>query len=251
MSTIDSDHEGGPAPAAFSPAATARRVLRLAATGSLATLGADGAPFASLVTVATSPAGEPVMLLSELAVHTKNLRRDPRAALLLVAPGGEGGDPLAGARLTVTGEMAPDDDPADRRRFLARHEEARGYAGFRDFAFWRLAVAESHLVAGFGRIVAVKRGDLLVDCSDSGALIEAEESAVDHMNDDHAEALALYATKLLGLPAGDWRTTGADPDGLDLRAGALRGRLDFPMKARNGGDLRAILVDFARQARQA
>ena len=69
------------------------------------------------------------------------------------------------------------------------------------------------------------------------------------MNSDHGEALTLYATKLLGLPASDWRATGVDPDGLDLRAGALRGRLDFPEKVRSGGELRAALVQFAKQAR--
>ena len=124
----------------FSPVASARHVLRLAATASLGTLDDDGAPFTSLVTVATTAAGEPILLLSDLALHTRNLKRDKRASLLLVAPGGEGGDPLAGARLTLTGTLARDDDPALRRRFLARHEEAAGYAGFADFGFYRLTV---------------------------------------------------------------------------------------------------------------
>ena len=148
--------------ASFSPVDTARRVLRAAATGTLATL-RDGAPFASLVTVAASEAGEPILLLSGLAVHTRNLARDRRASLLLVEPGGEGGDPLAGARLTLSGTVSEKDaDPALRRQFLVRHESAAGYADFTDFGFYRFVIASGHLVAGFGRIVELARGDLIV-----------------------------------------------------------------------------------------
>lgn len=233
----------------FDAVAAARTVLRIAATGGLATLTADGAPFASLVTVATAPDGSPLLLISDLAVHTKNIKRDARASLLLVAPGGEGGDPLAGARLSVTGTIARDDEANDQRRFLARHPESAGYARFRDFGFYRMTVTGAHLVAGFGRIFDLAPADLLTDVSDAADLIAAEEGAVEHMNDDHADALALYATKLLGQPDGAWVTTGADPDGLDLRLGELRARLPFPEKARGGGDLRAILVHLVKEAR--
>lgn len=237
------------AEASFSPAKTARLVLRLTASASLGTLDADGGPFTSLVTVATTPEGEPVLLLSDLAAHTRNLKRDPRASLLLVAPGGEGGDPLAGARLTLTGTLARDDDPVLRRRFLARHEEATGYAGFADFGFYRFMPRAGHLVAGFGRIVDLAREDILTDIAGLNELVVAEESAVAHMNADQKDALRLYATVLLGLPDGDWVATGADPDGLDLRAGPLRGRLEFPEGVTTPGDLRRALVDLAKKAR--
>jgi putative heme iron utilization protein len=234
----------------FSPAKTARRVLRLAATGSLATL-KDGAPFASLVTVATTPASEPILLLSNLAVHTQNLDRDRRASLLLVEPGGEGGDPLAGARLTLTGTVSErDGDPLLRRRFLARHEGAAGYAGFADFAFYRFEIAAAHLVAGFGRIVALPPDRIRTDCTGADDLIAAEDSAIEHLNADHREALRLYATRLLGLPDGDWRMTGADPEGIDLAAGALCGRLGFPARITTPAELRRVLADLAREARQ-
>lgn len=236
---------------AFDAIAEARRVLRLAATGSLASLDAAGAPFASLVTVATTAEGEPVLLLSDLALHTRNLARDPRASLLLVAPGGEAGDPLAGARLSVSGHVVRDDAPAARRRLLARHGEAAGYAGFRDFAVYRLAVDGAHLVAGFGRIVALSPAELLLDCSGAADLLAAEESAVAHMNADHAEALRLYATRLLGAPDGDWRMTGADPEGIDLRAGPNRARLSFGTAVATAAALRDRLVDLARRARAA
>jgi len=235
--------------APFSASRTARQVLRLAATGSLATLTEAGAPFASLVTVATTAEGEPILLLSTLAVHTRNLQRDPRASLLLVGPGGETGDPLAGARLTLAGSVAPDREGATRRRFLARHPEASGYADFADFAFHRLTIAGAHLVAGFGRIVDLSRDDLLTDCSAAKDLLVAEESAVDHMNADHAEAVRLYATRLLGEPDADWRITGIDPDGVDLGAGPLRARLDFIKPVTTAAALRHRLAQLALQAR--
>ncbi len=236
--------------AAFSPAATARRVVRLAATGSLATLTAAGGPFASLVTVAATPAGEPILLLSTLARHTHNLAADRRASLLLVAPGGEGDDPLAGARLTLTGTVGPrESEPALRRRFLARHPEAAGYADFADFGFHRFSVEGGHLVAGFGRIVALSPADILVDVGAAQDLIAAEESALAHMNADHGETVRLYATVLLGLTDGDWRLTGIDPEGIDLAAGSLRGRLDFPQAVHDAVSLRSVLAELARQAR--
>jgi putative heme iron utilization protein len=234
----------------FSPISAARRVLRQAATGTLATLEPGGGPFASLVTVATTFAGEPILLLSALAVHTKNLAADSRASLLLVAPGGEGGDPLAGARLTLTGAVSSKDaDPDLRRRFLARHPEARGYSSFVDFGFHRFEIAAGHLVAGFGRIGSLSRAELLDDVATATKLATHEEGALEHMNADHAEAIRLYATALLGLPDGEWQMSGIDPDGADLRLDGLSGRLDFPERVTSPAALRKALVDLAVRAR--
>jgi heme iron utilization protein len=246
MNVVGQRQEAG---APFSPVVAARRVLRLAVTGALATLDKDGGPFSSLVNVATTYAGEPILLLSKLAVHTRNLDRDARASILLVAPGGEAGDPLAGPRLTVTGKITSDPDPACRRRFLARHEEASLYADFDDFSFYRLRLRSAHLVAGFGRIVDLAPEELLVDCSDCKKMIEAEPGAVAHMNEDHASALVLYATRLCGLPEAEWIATGCDPDGIDLRAAEMRARVDFPKKAKTGAELRLSLVDLVEAAR--
>lgn len=236
-----------PSPAAFDAVASARNVVRLALTGSLATLDERGRPYASLVTTATTVGGEPVLLLSKLAVHTKNLDRDPRASLLLVGPGGESGDPLAGARVSLTGTVTRDDDPALARRFLARHPEAEGYAGFSDFAFYRFAVESGHLVAGFGRIVDIPAEKLLVGVKNG--LLEAEPGAVSHMNEDHADAVRLYATALLGLADGPWRVVGIDPLGIDMQLEGTPARLDFPAPVEDAATLRATLAALARQAR--
>jgi heme iron utilization protein len=239
---------------AFNPVTAARTVLRSASTGALATLTADATPFASFVTVATDVDAMPLLLLSRLAVHTRNLDRDGRCSLLLVAPGGEGGDPLAGARVTLEGdaERVAADDPAHariRNRFLARHPEAGGYAAFADFGFFRLRPRAAHLVAGFGRIHGVGPGELLVEAAVAEAFVDAEAEVIAHMNDDHADAVRLYATRLLGCPDGAWRVVAADPDGLDLADGASVHRMAFPDRQDRVVAIRSVLKDLASAAR--
>lgn len=237
--------------AEFDPVASSRSILRLAATGGLATLAPDGRPFVTFVTCAATMPGEPVLLISKLALHTQNIERDPRVSLLLVAPGGEGGDPLAGARLTVVGTAVKEDAPESRSRFLARHPEAAGYAGFPDFAIYRIAVDHGHLVAGFGRIERVEPRDLLLDLGEAAPLAQSEAGAVDHMNEDHRDAIGLYATKLAGAPAADWRMSDFDPEGMTLISAAGTIRVPFSPPLAAAGDLRPRLVEMAKSAREA
>jgi hypothetical protein len=108
-----------------------------------------------------------------------------------------------------------------------------------------------HLVAGFGRIVDLEPGQFLTDISDAGDLLEAEQGAIGHMNADHRDAIALYATRLLGADPADWRCTGCDPDGIDLQAGTVTLRLDFPRRIATPAALREVLKQLADQARPA
>ncbi len=144
-----------------SNAAIARALLRTVGTGSLATLRADGGPFASYVLTAPAGDGSPILLLSDLAVHSENLARDRRASLLLVGEAAAGSEAATVPRLTLTGSASKHNNAALRRLFLARHPEAAGYAGFADFAFYRFGIDSCHLVAGFGRIVDLSPADLL------------------------------------------------------------------------------------------
>jgi putative heme iron utilization protein len=243
---------------AYSPVSAARTLLRTARTAALASLdAASGAPFASLVTIATAPDGAPVMLLSTLAVHTRNLLQDPRASILIDDRSTFGGnDALAGSRLTVAGRVVaiaaadgPEVEAIARRRFLARHPEAEGYAGFRDFALYRLDVETAHLVAGFGRINDIAAADLLTDVDGADGLIAAEPDILAHMNADHAETTRRYAAELLHQPDAAWSVIGCDPDGLDLAANIAGrwhdARLVFPVHVRGAGPLRAILKELA------
>src|ERR1700674_137374 len=205
-------------PEDFNPVAVAKDLLRSTRAGALATIDRNtGHPFSSLVNVATDADGSPLILVSRLSTHTANLERDGRASLLLATSGR--GDPVAHPRLTVLGTFAPiarsaDAEPSIRRRFLARHPKSELYAGFADFSFWRMPLVSAHLNGGFARAADLKAADVLTDVSGADELIETEEGAVTHMNADHAEAVRLYATKLLGADDGKWRLTGLDPDGL-------------------------------------
>jgi putative heme iron utilization protein len=245
--------EGAEPPADFAPQAVAKGLLRATRAGSLATLDRNtGHPFASLVNVATDVDGSPLILVSRLSTHTANLEVDGRAALLLATTGK--GDPLAHPRLTLLGSFTPvaragPEEPRVRRRFLARHPKSELYAGFGDFSFWRLNVVSAHLNAGFARAADLKAADVLTDVAGADELIEAEEGAVSHMNEDHAEAVRLYATKLLGADDGKWRLTGLDPDGLDLALGDLTLRLPFPQRVTDAAQLRKVVVELAKRAR--
>lgn len=229
---------------ADSPAATARRLVRALDRATLAT-SQDGWPYASLVLAAVDHDASPLLLLSDLAEHSKNLKRDSRASLLFDGTAGRD-DPLTGPRVTVLGEVKPVADPRLMARFTARHPSA-GYAGFADFHLYRLDIARAHLVAGFGRIHAIAADALLLPAP--AALAEAESDILQHMNQDHGEAIELYATRIAGASGSGWRMTGIDPEGIDLRRGGVVVRLDFPAPVGDAETARAALVRLARQAR--
>jgi hypothetical protein len=145
----------GPGAVEPSHAERARTVVEHESDGALATLSRrhPGHPFASLMPYALDGGGRPLMLISALAVHTKNLEADPRASLLVIARDDGGGEPLAGARVTLLGSairLGPGEAADARPRYLARHPAAAGWIDFGDFAFWRLDVEELYFVGGFG-----------------------------------------------------------------------------------------------------
>lgn len=235
-------------PADFDPLALGKTLLRSIRVGALGTLDpASGYPFVTLTSVATDLDGTPIILISRLSQHTQNLLADQRASLML-SQGGKG-DPLAHPRLTLQVMAEPDQAPRLRHRFLARHPKAQIYVDFPDFAFFRLKPLSLHLNGGFARAFDGPAELILSDIADPAAFEALERSAVEHLNADHAEALALYATALLGMPAGKWRATGLDPDGLDLALGDLTARLAFPQRPEDADHLRVILKQLADQAR--
>jgi heme oxygenase (biliverdin-IX-beta and delta-forming) len=228
--------------------ATARRLIRGCDRAALGT-NLDGTPYVSLVITACDFDASPLLLLSDLAQHTKNLLADPSVSLLFDGTA-EYPDPLTGPRLTLLGRAERCDDPRGAARFAARHPSSAGYAGFADFHLYRVVIERGHLVAGFGRISWVEREELQAT-ADASALAAAEPEIVQHMNRDHADAVALYAEKLLGRPGGGWRMTGIDPDGLDLRGECQTARLDFDRPVLTPADARAVLVELAQRARTA
>jgi len=232
----------------FDPKAAAKRLMREARSGALATLMAgSGDPYCSLVNVAAAADGTPLLLISRLAVHTKNVLADPRASLMLDER--KPGDPLEGARVMLMGTAIKTASADARRRYLMQQPEAETFAGFGDFSFYEIKLKGAHLVAGFGRIVDLKPAEVLTDLAGADALVAADAEIVAHINRDHADTCRLYAAKLLGAPDGAWRCVGCDPEGLDLQCGRTGLRLAFPQRVTQPGVLRAVLKQLADQAR--
>jgi putative heme iron utilization protein len=228
--------------------ASARNLVRSVLYASLSTVMRDqnGAPYASMVAVATDQVGNPILLISDLADHTKNIEQDDRVSLLLIGEFGDD-DPMAGERLTLQGRLNRSNDPTLRQRYLFRHASATLYADFADFGFYHMTIERAHLVAGFGRIHWIDGDKLTIE--PAPALLDAESGIVNHMNDDHDDAIKLYATHLLQCDDGDWRMTGVDPDGADLRLGNRSARLPFGHRVEESTDVRKELVRLVNQAR--
>ncbi len=206
-------------------------------------------PYASLVLVAVDHDLSPVLLISDLAEHTRAIRADSRVSLLFDATAGLD-QPLTGARLSLLGRAIPTDDERLTRRFLARHPDAAMYAGFKDFHFYKVTPERAHLVAGFGKIRWLTMAELM-PVPPPPALVGAEADIVAHMNEDHADAVELYATRLLGLAGSGWRITGIDEEGIDLRSGGSVARLAFPVPVQGPQQARQALIALTGAARGA
>jgi putative heme iron utilization protein len=228
----------------------ARSLMRRARSAALSTVlaGDAGQPYGSLVTVACDHDGSPILLFSDLSDHTRNLTAEPRAALLFEAASGRA-NPQTGPRVGVLGRIRRDDAERLRRRFLARHPGAALYAGFADFHIFRMAVDRAHFVGGFARSLWIDGSDLILPGALADAFATAEADVLEHMNADHAEAVDLYAQRLLGRSGAGWRMVAIDPEGCDLACAGRVARLDFPALVGDMAALRRTLVELADQAR--
>ena len=229
------------------PARIGRRLLRREQRGTLAT-SLRGAPYASLVLITADLDASPLLLLSDLAQHSRNIAFEPRVSLLLDGTTGYQ-NPLTGPRLTVIGQARAVEDPRRLARFTTHHPTSAVYSGFADFRLYRVAVERGHLVAGFGAIHWIEARDLLF-AADPAALAAAEPEILRHINEHHADAVADYARGLLGRAGADWRMTGIDPEGADLRRDGEIARLDFPAPVLTPAAARAVLVELAQKARK-
>lgn len=222
------------------PVREARRLVRMGLKGALATLEVStGYPYASLVAVATDVPGHPLLLLSTLALHARNLAGDPRASLLIDATSPTA-DPVAGGRITLVGKVEAAPEPAARDRFLARHPEATGYAGFADFSFHRLRLERGHFVGGFGRIVDIPAALLLAAPAAAAAIAAHEHDLVGEL-----APLAACIAARAGTPEEPWRLSGLDPDGVDLVAGGVAMRTAFGRPVETVEGLRAAVASLA------
>ncbi len=219
----------------------------LAAALPSGTAGNAAWPYVSLVLVAVDHDLSPILLLSDLAEHSKAIAADPRVSLLFDGTAGLA-QPLAGARVSLLGRVAETHDERLKRRYLARHPDAAMYAGFKDFRFYKVTPERAHLVAGFGKIRWIEAADLLAVPPPTG-LAESEDGIVRHMNEDHSDAIQLYAGKLLGLSGSEWTMTGIDAEGIDLRQAGQVARLAFETPLVAADQARKALVSLVAKAR--
>jgi hypothetical protein len=228
----------------------ARALIRGAASATLAT-SAAGQPFASLVTPAPAPDLSPLLWLSMLSEHTRHLAAEPRCALLFTGAA-EGPNPQTAPRVSVTGlaEQVPGDEAAPlKARWLARHPYAALYAGFADFGLWRIRIGGAMHVGGFARAERIKAAELAPDPGAVAAVAAAEAGIIQHVNDDHSDAVAATAQGLLGGEPGAWRLVAVDVDGCDLSNGNRSVRLAFLTQVSDAEGVRAALIRAAREGR--
>ena len=224
--------------------ADAKRLMRLARLGALATLDPEtGAPLTTLVGVASDFDGAPLFLMSTLSRHTRHLMNDPRGSLLLTEQS-ERGDPLNHPRITLSGLIERTDAKSARTRYLQRNPKARLYADFTDFSFFLLAIGAVHFNGGFGRADPLQPADILSPRDGEAALTEAEPRLIEAVNAAGDNAVARLAGHM-SSGRQVWRAIGLDSEGLDLSAGSRAARLQFARPARDEAGWKARLAEAA------
>ena len=222
-------------------------------TGTLCTLAIepDGYPYGSLVTVACE-SGNPIFLISGLAEHSRNLERDPRASLLVAED--VAADPLANGRVTMLGpcKRVDGDGGSARAAFFVAHPNARYYADFRDFAFWKLHVDSVRYIGGYGRMSWMSKAEW--QAAEPDPLGPSAAGTIAHMNADHADALVLYCkafSKATDITAASM--TGVDRYGFEMSAKTNEGprpvRLAFAKPVSTPEEARAALIAMLKDAR--
>ena len=236
-----------------------RTLIHLGRIGTLSTHSRKqpGFPFGSVMPYAPDEQGRPVFLISNMAMHTQNLKADARASLLVMQDSGES-DPLGAARITLVGEALPvpeAETAAVRELYLGRHENARYWVDFDDFGFYRMQPADVYFVGGFGVMGWVTAEEYAVSQPDP--LADAAAGILAHMNTDHAEALLLLA-RAAGENDPETAIAAAGMTAVDrlgfhlrLRAGdrVYGARIAFPREVRSSGEVRTVLVEMVRAAR--
>jgi heme iron utilization protein len=264
MSSLSNNRHAGPAGSGNQPlipepshAERARTLLHSGSVGSLSTLSrkCPGFPFGSLMPFALDGSGRPIFLISTMAMHTQNLRQDPRASLLVTEPGATG-DPLGAARVTLVGNVSvvPVAETAEARQlYLERHANSKYWVDFDDFSFYGMDVVDVYYVGGFGVMGWVAAPEYVQAQADP--LVDAAAGIIEHMNADHQDALILLARVHAGIGAQEAVMTAVDRLGFHVRMKTAEGmkgaRIAFLNEVRTPGETRKILVEMVQQARRS
>jgi len=239
MSIDDRDKPSGP---------LVRRLIRTSRSGVLSTVDSEtgGTPYGSLVLTSCTMDASPLLLLSDLARHSRNIAADQRVSLII---GKLGLDALSQTRATLIGRIEATDDADQKERFLRHHGGARSQMTFGDFNLYRLQIESVHFIAGFGRIETLPADDVVLLTPDASTLAKAETEIIAHMNNDHADAVHAYASELADRHGLGWTMTGIDPEGMDLARNDTESRVDFETVVDGPESARAELVRLAALAR--
>ncbi len=254
--TTTENEEKNPAPET-SYAERARTMLSLNRIGVLSTHSekCEGYPFGSTMPYALDDAGRPLFLVSNMAMHTQNLKSNPKAALFVTVPEAQA-DPLGAGRMTLIGlaEQVPENDlKAARTAYLEIYENAKYYVDFADFSFWRLSPVDLYFVGGFGVMGWVASSDFESAVSDP--LAEAASGIIEHMNNDHEAAMIDIARLEKEVAASEAKMTAVDRLGFHVRLKTderVRSvRIGFPHEVRTAEECRKALVAMVKRARES
>jgi hypothetical protein len=222
----------------------ARRFVRGQHNGVLSTLSRrlEGYPFGSVTPFICDHAGRPVILISTLAEHTRNIDADPRVSLI-VQPFSE--DMQEVARLTLIGQARRlEDKEGLGPRYLRQFPKAEAYFAMHDFHFYRIEPVRIRYIGGIGKIHWLEPSAYLCD---PGSLPESEAGILAHMNRDHRDSLSDYCRHFLDIEGTGAELIGIDPDGMDLHLAGRTCRIDFPGPAIDAASARAVLVAMAKE----
>ena len=256
MNQAEFHGSSGPPPATENEptlAERARTLMHLGGASSLATMSQkhSGYPFGSVMPYATEENGNPIFLISQMAMHTKNLKAEPRATLLVAE---QSASPLGAARISLMGDVHEITD-AERdsasEAYLTRHPESQQWVRFGDFGFYRLIVKDIYFVGGFGVMGWVTATDYAK--AEADPLVEAATGIIQHMNEDHVESMILLVKAHQGIQANSVQMTTVDRYGFSLMwqsdEGVRGGRIGFPQQAESPESVRRILVEMVNAAR--
>jgi hypothetical protein len=233
-----------------------RTLFSLVSIGTLSTLSCKhpGFPFGSLMPFALDPAGRPIFLISNMAMHTRNLKSDSRCSLF-VAQASDDGDLLGAERATLIGHAEPvpgRDAVSVRETYLAHHENSRYWVDFTDFSFFRLQPVDLYYVGGFGVMGWVEAGDYNRAAPDP--LAEVAPGILAHMNADHVDAMIMLARSYAHMEAAEATMTSVDRLGFSLRLKTKDGikgvRINFLREVTTAEETRKMLVEMVQQAKR-
>ncbi len=241
----------------MSLALEARQFLRSTHSGILSTFSAkfDGYPFGSVAPFVLDHDCQPIILISNIAEHTKNIIANPKVSLVVFA----GTDDLqANARLTLIGEAVKTDksDTNLRARYLRYIPQAASYFDMHDFAFYRIQIAQARYIAGFGKMNWMDGDEIAGNLESSANLAQLEPSMIEHMNSDHVDSMMAYCQHFYNISPSRVTLIGVDSDGFDIEATIndalqiLRFNFSTPIFDANSAHSAFVVMSKAAHAKQ-